>query len=70
MARQVTKRATALRKTVRKNRLELQHIEIIKQQVPRTFSPLSDNYSLAQPSPFRKVRSVVIYGISEEPIMG
>jgi hypothetical protein len=53
----------------RKTKLEIQYAEIVK-QLQTTFGPLSDNTSLAQPSPFKVFPTVVTYGAYEEPITG
>lgn len=49
--------------------LEVRHSEIVK-QLQTTFGPLSDNTSLAQPSPLRVYPTIVTYSAYEEPILG
>ena len=63
----MTKKLT--KKMDRKSKLEIQHVEILK-QLQTTFGPLPDNTSLAQPSPFRVLPTVVTYSAYEEPILG
>lgn len=57
-----------IKKASKKSRLEIRHSEIVK-QLQTTFSPLSDNTSLAQPSPFRIYTTVVTYSAYEQPIL-
>lgn len=52
--------------TSQKTKLEKQYEELFGPS-PR-WSEVSDNYSLAQPSPFKTVPTVVTYGVYEEPI--
>lgn len=64
------KKARKTAKTLgRKSNLEVQYAEIVK-QLQTTFGPLSDNTSLAQPSPFRVYQTIVTYSAYEEPILG
>ena len=53
----------------RKSNLEVRYAEIVKQS-QTTRGPLSDNTSLAQPSPLRIYSTVVTYSAYEEPILG
>ena len=51
-----------------KSKLEIRHAEIIK-RFQTTISPLPDNASLAQPSPFKVFPTFVTYSAYEEPIL-
>ena len=50
------------------SKLEVQYAEIFK-QLTTTFGPLPDNTSLAQPSPFKVLPTLVTYGVYEKPIV-
>lgn len=49
--------------------LEEQYAEIVR-TLQTEFGPLPDGASLAQPSPYRTVPTVVTYGAYDQPIMG
>lgn len=48
--------------------LELQYQELFRYATPPL--PVSEDYSLEQPTPLKVVQSVVTYGLEERPIMG
>ena len=59
----------AKKKPATTTKLEEQYLEIVK-QITTTFGPLPDNTSLAQPSPFRVLPTLVTYGAYDPPIVG
>jgi len=63
-----TKKMIPAQKTSRKTKLEKQYEELFTPIFH--IEPIPDNYSLAQPSPYENVISVVTNGAYEEPIIG
>jgi hypothetical protein len=59
----------SIKKLNKKTLLEIKYAEIFK-QLNTTYTPLPDNTSLAQNSPFTIYPTIVTYSIYENPIIG